>query len=144
VAGASEGTIDPYPENVRALRAIRVLIAARDRRFGRVTSFLLARRGYDVAQSDAGAVVGAVNENRPDVVILEADPSRASSARLVAALEALASPPRIVAVSAAGTGGTGLGIPTVEKWSPVDDLVREIEAASRHRALPSVDGAGVS
>ena len=34
--------------NVRPLRPLRVLVAARDARFNRVAGFLLARRGFDV------------------------------------------------------------------------------------------------
>ena len=39
------------PTNVRRLQPLRILLCGRDRRFMRVTSFLLSRRGYEIAQA---------------------------------------------------------------------------------------------
>jgi CheY-like chemotaxis protein len=133
MARAGQDITPGDPENVRALRPLRVLLAARDRRFARVTSFLLSRRGYEVILSDTGAVLDAVTESRPDIVVLETDPSRASSARLIGALETLPIRPAIVAVAPNGERGTSLGVRTVEKWVSVDELAHEVELASRGR-----------
>jgi hypothetical protein len=100
----------------------------------RVTAFLLERRGYDVVQDGTVHVAEAAARWRADVVIIETDNSRASTARLLAALEALAAPPGVVVVSTDGGGERLPGITAVAKWTPVDDLAREIDGASLYRA----------
>src|SRR5438093_5775395 len=76
--------------NVRPLRPLRVLVAGRDARFGRVAGFLLARRGFDVERLRPRAnVVEAVSRHAVDVVVLDASDSASETGRVVAALEAL-------------------------------------------------------
>lgn len=102
----------------------------------RVTSFLLERRGYEVVQEGSAGVVEAAARSRADVVVFETDASRGSSARLVAALTALPTSPGVLAIGGAGVDDRPPGAPALEKWTPVDELAREIDAASLRRRLP--------
>ena len=45
----TDHTVDD--DKLHRLRPLRVLLAGRDRRFLRVTSFLLSQRGYDVVET---------------------------------------------------------------------------------------------
>jgi hypothetical protein len=99
----------------------------------RVTAFLLERRGYDIVQDGSVHVAEAAARWRADVVVVETDSSRASTARLLAALEALSAPPAIVAIYSDGGVERLPEITTVAKWAPVDDLARQIDAASLRR-----------
>ena len=77
-------------QNVRPLRPLRVLVAARDARFNRVAGFLLARRGFEVEiLCRPSAVLDTVSRTGIDVVIVDASDSVSDAARAVAALEAL-------------------------------------------------------
>lgn len=117
--------------NVRRLRPLRVLLVSRDRRFMRVTSFLLERRGYDVLQASSTDIIEATVRSRADVVVLDPEPSRATSARAVAALAALPTPPGVVMIENGGEGTPGAS--AVPKWARIDDLALEIDSASLHR-----------
>src|SRR6476620_7342434 len=88
---------DPPPK-VRRLRPLRILLALRDRKFMRVTCFLLERRGYEVVQNGSARVVEAAARVQPDVVVFEADASRGSSARILAGLVALPRAPGVIAI----------------------------------------------
>ncbi len=125
---------DTMVKNVRRLQPLRVLLTGRDRRFIRVTSFLLAQRGYDVAHSE---LLAAAARHRADVVLLETDGSLASAARELAALQALPAAPGVLLVLQSGERERWSGIPGVEKWAPVEALIGEIEAASRNRQPPT-------
>jgi DNA-binding response OmpR family regulator len=125
-------SLHPALENVHRLQPLRVLLAGTDRRFIRVTSFLLARRGYDVAASPPSQAVDAATRHRADVVLLEGVLSRAAAARRVAQLRALAATPGVVVVTER-VETLWNGLPTVEKWTPLEELVQEIEAISRQR-----------
>jgi CheY-like chemotaxis protein len=129
------------PTNVRRLQPLRVLLAGRDRRFLRVTAFLLSRRGYDVTEAPLVESVLAADRFHADVVLLDAGMSRAEAARLANQLTALACPPAVLVVSANGAKGSA-GLRVVEKWEPIDDLVKEIEAASLERQLPVMQARG--
>jgi CheY-like chemotaxis protein len=115
--------------NVRRLRPLRVLLAMRDRRFMRVTAFLLERRGYAVVQEGGSNVVDAANRSRVDVVVIEGEASRGESARLLAALTALPTAPVLISIVDAESEQVA-GVPALAKWTPVDDLAREIDSAS--------------
>lgn len=123
--------------NVRRLQPLRVLLAGRDRRFLRVTAFLLSRRGYDVTEAPLNESVPAADRFHADVVLLDAGMSRAEAARLANQLTALACPPAVLVVTANGHRASA-GLRVVEKWEPIDDLVKEIEAASLERQLPAL------
>jgi hypothetical protein len=124
---------------VHRLQPLRVLLSSRDRRFVRVTSFLLARRGYAVAQAAPAEAVDAAARHRADVVLLEDGASRATAARYVTALAALASRPGVLVVRPQDDRRAWSGIRTVDKWAPLDALVHEIESASLNRPTPFVD-----
>jgi CheY-like chemotaxis protein len=119
--------------NVRRLRPLRVLLAMRDRRFMRVTCFLLERRGYDVTQEGSAGIVQAASKFRADVVVFEGELSRGSSARTLAALAALDQPPGVVTITADGDTNGAAGAAVIRKWTSVEDLAREIDAAALRR-----------
>jgi poly(3-hydroxybutyrate) depolymerase len=125
--------------NVHRLQPLRVLLSSRDRRFVRVTSFLLARKGYDVLDAAPADAVDAAARHRADVVLLEGGGSRASAAKYAAALAALASSPGLLVVTPPESKQPWAGLRTVEKWAPLDALVHEIESVSLHRPTPLVD-----
>ena len=131
-----------YPENVQRLQPLRILLSGRDRRFIRVTSFLLSRRGYDVAHAEPGDVADAAERRRADVVLLETYGARGSAARVLAALQALALPPGVLVVCDQDEGSRWDGVRSVEKWTPVERLVSEIEAASLGRRMSMLETKG--
>jgi len=115
--------------NVRSLRPLRVLVAARDARFGRVAGFLLARRGFDVEiLHRPSTVLDAVSRTGVDVVIVDASDSVSEAARTVAALEALHPHLTVVVVAddPADAGGATLRI--LPKWTSLETLVLNLEA----------------
>ena len=119
--------------NVRRIRPLRVLLAMRDRRFMRVTAFLLERRGYAVVQEGGSNVVDAALRARIDVVVLEGEQSRGTSAKTLAALNALPTAPGLISIVDGDAADRLNGVPAIAKWTPVDELAREIEAASLRR-----------
>jgi DNA-binding response OmpR family regulator len=114
-----------------------VLLAGTDRRFLRVTSFLLSRRGYEVLTSPPAQAAETAAHHRADVVLLEGVLSRVAAARRVAEIRALAAAPGVVVVTE-GSRGFWSGLSTVEKWTALEDLVDEIETVSlqRRRSFP--------
>jgi Flp pilus assembly protein protease CpaA/CheY-like chemotaxis protein len=130
--------IDALPATLHRLQPLRVLVVGRDRRFLRVTSFLLARKGYEIAQAAPLEAVVAAERHRADVVVLEAGSSRASAARSVAALGALAAAPGVLIVTEEKEDVSWAGWQTVPKWTSLGTLVDHIETASVTRPLPIV------
>ena len=132
------GPADPGTAKVHRLQPLRVLLSGRDRRFLRVTSFLLAIRGYDVQDTSPRKTLEAVERHRADVVLLETDASRTIAARKIAALQALASAPSVLLVVDGDDDEERRwqGLPAVKKWTPIDALVSEIETAARNRPAP--------
>jgi hypothetical protein len=120
-------------QNVRRIRPPRVLLAMRDRRFMRVTAFLLERRGYSVVQEGGSDVIDAALRSRVDVVVLEGEASRGTSAKTLAALTALPLAPSLISICDDEAGEQLAGVPAITKWTPVDELAREIDAASLRR-----------
>lgn len=116
-------------QNVRRIRPLRVLLAMRDRGFMRVTAFLLERRGYDVVQEGGSNIVDAALRLRVDVVVIEGEPSRGASARMLSALTALPTAPGLISI-ADDDAEQVAGVPALAKWTPVDELAREIDAVS--------------
>jgi CheY-like chemotaxis protein len=121
---------------VRRLHPLRVLVSGRDRRFVRVTSFLLSERGYDVAQSSPKKTLETVEQHRSDVVLLETSNLRVIVARQVAALQALPVAPSVLVAFDGDEEDSWRGLLTVQKWTPVETLVDQIEAAARARPAP--------
>jgi hypothetical protein len=122
-----------FPQKIQRLRPLRVLLAFRDRRYMRVTCFLLERRGYEVVQEGGARIVDAAHRCRADVVLFEPDPSRGLTARTVAALAALPTPPAAIAIVDDDPETPLAGLTSVSKWAPLDELTREIDAASLRR-----------
>jgi hypothetical protein len=121
--------------NVRRLQPLRVLLSGRDRRFLRVTSFLLAQRGYEVQETSPRKTLESVERHNPDVVLLETNDSRTMAARKVAALQALSVAPSVLVVYD-DEEERWPGLLAVRKWTPIDILVEQIEAAALARPAP--------
>ena len=113
--------------SVKRLQPLRVLLAGRDRRYVRVTSFLLERKGYVVQKSTLEAAAEAARRHRSDVVLLEGDKLRSDAARNAAAIEALNPNARvIVVVDKQLTEWSGLA--TLPKWIKLERIVDTLEA----------------
>jgi CheY-like chemotaxis protein len=121
------------------LHPLRVLLAGRDRRFLRVTSFLLSQRGYDVVETSSKKTLQAVEHHRSDVILLETNDTRGVAARMVAALETLPTAPSVLVVFEDNEDDRWQGFKAVKKWTPIDELVREIETAAVNRPAPLLD-----
>ena len=121
------------------LRPLRVLLAGRDRRFLRVTSFLLSQRGYDVVETSSKKTLQEVERHKSDVILLETNDTRGVAARMVAALETLPTAPSVLVVFEDDEDDRWQGFKAVKKWTPIDQLVREIETAAVNRPAPLLD-----
>ena len=121
------------------LRPLRVLLAGRDRRYLRVTSFLLSQRGYDVVETSSKKTLQAVERHKSDVILLETNDTRGVAARMVAALETLPTAPSVLVVFEDDEDDRWQGFKAVKKWTPIDQLVREIETAAVNRPAPLLD-----
>lgn len=128
----------PALTNIRRLQPLRILLAGTDRRFIRVTSFLLSRRGYVVVSTQPAHVLDAAERHRADVVLLEGSLSRTAAARRVADLSSLAAAPAVLVVTE-GDPGVLNGVSAVEKWTPLETLVAEIEAVALQRHPATVE-----
>jgi hypothetical protein len=73
--------------------------------------------------------------------LLEGALSRAAAARRVAQITALATAPAIVMVTEETGKSSWKGVSTVEKWTPLEDLVGEIELLSLRRRPPALERA---
>jgi CheY-like chemotaxis protein len=125
--------------NVRRLQPLRVLLVGGDRRYIRVMSFLLSRRGYDVMQTSPERSVEMAQRDRADVVLLDSGHSRVATGRKVSAFHALPSAPAVLVVVGDGEHERWIGVSTIRKWIPVDALEREIEAAAHSRPRPLLE-----
>src|SRR5262245_6460906 len=128
---------------ITRFQPLRVLLAGRDRRYIRATSFLLEPRGFVVRSANTDEAADAAHRHRADVVLLEGDRLRTDAARRAAAIAALNPNTRVILmVDSTPPGPTGVRMLT--KWADLDELVEEIEA-SMHRSdveiLPVEDGA---
>ena len=121
------------------LRPLRVLLAGRDRRYLRVTSFLLSQRGYDVVETSSKKTLQAVERHKSDVILLETNDTRGVAARMVAALETLPTAPSVLVVFEDDEDDRWQGFKAVKKWTPIDELVQEIETAALNRPAPLLD-----
>jgi DNA-binding NtrC family response regulator len=114
--------------NVRPLRPLRVLVAGRDARFGRVAGFLLARRGFEVESlRRPSQLLDTVSRGAVDVVILDASDSVSEAARAVASLEALY--PYLTTIVVADDPSTGnRTLDILPKWTSLETLALNLEA----------------
>jgi hypothetical protein len=115
------------------------VLSGRDRRYIRVTSFLLMRKGYEVAVAAPDDAALVAQRKRADVVLVEGGESRAASAGPIAALLALSLTPSVLIVTEDEQDGRWNGLTTIKKWIPLDALVAEIEGASRSRPVRFAD-----
>jgi hypothetical protein len=114
--------------NVRALRRLRVLVAARDRRFLRVAGFLLARRGFEVESTRRPRdVLEIVGRRPPDIVILDGSGSLAEAARSVAVLEAVCPHVTVVVVSDETPPPATANLRIFPKWTSFEQLALNLE-----------------
>jgi PleD family two-component response regulator len=115
--------------NVRPLRPLRVLVAARDARFGRVAGFLLARRGFDVEiLHRPSQVLDAVSRTGIDVVIVDASDSFSETARSVGTLEALHPHLTVIVVADDPAEADGATFRVLPKWTSLETLVLNLQA----------------
>lgn len=127
---------------LRRLQPLRVLLSGRDRRFLRVTSFLLAQHGYDVQETSPRKTLETAKHHRSDVVLLETNDSRIMAARKVAALQAMPTAPSVLVVfddEHEEEKDRWQGLSAVTKWTPIETLVEQIEAAALARPKPLTD-----
>lgn len=109
----------------------RVVLAARDRRFLRVTSFLLAREGFLVDSTrNLEDLPGIVQRHRPDVVILDGMDSLTLTARALAEIEALPHAVSVLVVAEVPEASSPTSVRLLHKWTPFDQLVEEVERLS--------------
>ena len=115
--------------NVRTLRPLRVLVAARDARFARVSGFLLARRGFDVETVRVPErVLDTLARAEFDVLILDASESFSEAARLVGALDALYPHLTVVVVADPAPDQDGIAFRILPKWTSLENLVLNLES----------------
>jgi DNA-binding NtrC family response regulator len=117
-------------ENVVPLRS-RVVLAARDRRFLRVTSFLLAREGFLVNSTRRlEDLLEMVQRHRPDVVILDGMDSLTMTARALAEIEALPYSVAVLVVAEVPEASSPTSLRLLHKWTSFERLVQEVERLS--------------
>ena len=117
-------------DNVRALHRVRVVVATRDRRFLRASTFLLQRSGLDVyATHRVDDVPLLVERHEPHVVIFDASESLASAARMLAAIETLYPGVSLLLVSDEPPAAPATSLRVLPKWRTVERLVNEVELA---------------
>jgi DNA-binding NtrC family response regulator len=114
--------------SVEPARGIRVVLAARDRRFRRVTSFLLGRKGFLIdSVRTTDELLRVVERQRPDVVILDGTDSLTGTTRAIAAIEALSHPVAVLVVAEAPDASSPRSLRLLHKWTPFNRLVDEVE-----------------
>ena len=117
-------------KNVAPYRS-RVVLAVRDRRFLRVTSFLLAREGFLVTSTrKLEDLLGMVQRHRPDVVILDGMDSLTATARALAEIEALPYPVAVLVVAEVPEASSPTSVRLLHKWTSFDRIVEEVERIS--------------
>jgi len=109
----------------------RVVLAARDRRFLRVTSFLLARQGFLVDSTRRlEDLLDVVERHRPDVVILDGMDSLTMTARALAEIEALPYSVAVLVVAEVPEASSPTSVRLLHKWTSFDQLLDEVERLS--------------
>ena len=117
----------------------RVAIASSDSRFLRVSGFLLERHGFEVETfRQAGDVTRSAAEGRFAAVIVDGSGSLSAAARVIRTLSAECPNTGVVVVGDGGDrNGSELSQPyslrVVPKWDSFEQLVQEIQLASRSR-----------
>lgn len=137
--------VNGHLESVEPGRGIRVVLAARDRRFLDVTSFLLGRKGFVIdSVSKPEHLLPVVERHRPDVVIVDGTDSLTVTARTIAAIEALTYPVAVLVVAEAPEMASPKTVRLLHKWTSFDRLVDEVERLSANGQGPEEVSHGVS
>jgi CheY-like chemotaxis protein len=118
---------------------IRIALLARDRRFVRVTSFLLARHGYAVdATHSPRSLIELLERSSADVVVVDgSDPSNAG-ARTAALLATLERPRGLVVVDESRDVRPLRAPAAVAKWTSLEDLLDAIQR--EYRRTQAING----
>jgi DNA-binding NtrC family response regulator len=106
-----------------------VVVVSRDRRFLRVTGFLLRRRGVSVVATERRAeAMRALAGAGADAVVVDAEGSPAEAAAWRRAVRTL-HPDVAVVIAAEPPGSAASEAVVVGKWRPVEELVAALEKA---------------
>lgn len=122
----SDGTTSLAP--VLPIRRIRVLLLSGDRRFLRVTAFLLRRRGF-VVETAGRPNAALVERSQPDVVVIDGNGSVCDAVHSLAEIEASWPAVAVLVVSEEALERRGLLFRFMPKWSAGDRLADEVESA---------------
>ena len=116
--------------NVRALQPARVALTGRDKRFIKVASFLLARRGFDVSHAtDDAELMKLADKQSIDVVVLDASMSLSASLRTAAALSAVYPNVRIILATERSSDDLTSTYKRIDKWRGLSGLPDEVVRA---------------
>jgi DNA-binding response OmpR family regulator len=137
MTSAAGGDASADATKIRRLQPLRVVLAGQDRRYLRVTEFLLARRGYEVTRASVDNTVETADRARADVVVLELGPSKVAAARTIAALQTAAASPAVMLVMDGDEPTRWKGLESFSKWVPIEELVRKLETAALTRVAPA-------
>ena len=120
----------PQVAEVPRLHPVRVGVIAADGRFRRVSRLLLARAGFEVETAEtARNVFDLIARCRINVAVIDATNSVTAAARTIAALGAVASQVKVVAVAEHPDESSLENLRLLPKWSHWQELVEEIEDA---------------
>lgn len=117
-------------DNVRSFRPVRVLVAGRDTRYARATTFLLGRSGYETRRvRHARPLLSDPRVEAADIVLLEGEAS--PEAALAEARTLVASFGHLAVVVAAGQREPleEGRLQFVEKWAAFEDLIAVVNRA---------------
>jgi CheY-like chemotaxis protein len=130
---------DMEPSSNGSTPEIRIALVARDRRFVRVTSFLLSRHGYAVETTHSPPnLIDLLERTRADVVVVDgSDPSNAGT-RTAALLATLERPPGLVVVGESSDARPLRAPAAVSKWTSFECLLDAIER--EYRQSQAVNG----
>lgn len=110
-----------------ARAAVRIVVSTRDRRFRRVTEFLLTRQGMRAEfERDTDAAVALAVRTRPDVVLLDGSRSLASAARGLNRLSVLDPAIRVVVVGDE-EDETPKTLSVLPKWGSFAEILAAIQ-----------------
>jgi DNA-binding NtrC family response regulator len=126
MAGSALDTAKVHP-----LRPPRVVVAVADRRFARLASFLLGRRGFEVHTTKRPReLLELLDRRAADAVILDGTGSFTETARLAGAVEALHPETTVIVVAEDAHAVEPLqNLQLFPKWSGFDALAQSIERA---------------
>jgi DNA-binding NtrC family response regulator len=119
--------------HLESIAPVRIVLAARDPHFLRVTSFLLAREGFMVDSTRRlEDLLDMVKRYRPNVVILDGMDSLTRTAQALVEIEALPHPVSVLVVAEVPEASAPTNVRLLHKWTPFERLVQEVERASEN------------